>query len=112
MSYTKGGWFRNIPPATKYAVVFAGRNTHVAVVCSQGLPPEEVEANCSLIAAAPDCLEALEEFVGDVQSAHTHGDGITPDAFDLDVLREEWPDLAITYEKAVKAISKARRVRR
>lgn len=55
-NHTKGGWGRNIPPARKYAVVYAGRNTHVAVVCSQGLTDEEIEANCNLIADAPRLL--------------------------------------------------------
>lgn len=40
--------------------IFAGRNTHVArVVVDGGLTPEEIEANCNLIAAAPRLLEAL-----------------------------------------------------
>lgn len=58
--YTKGGWHRNVPPATKFPTIFAGRNTHVArVVVDGGLTPEEIEANCNLIAAAPRLLEAL-----------------------------------------------------
>jgi hypothetical protein len=58
--HTKGTWHRNVPPATKYPTIFAGRNTHVArVVVDGGLTPEEVEANCNLIAAAPRLLEAL-----------------------------------------------------
>ena len=60
-AHTKGKWHRNVPPATKYPTIFAGRNTHVArVVVDGGLPPEEVDANCDLIAAAPMLLEALE----------------------------------------------------
>lgn len=59
--HTKGPWHRNVPPATKYTTIFAGRNTHVArVVTDGGLAPEEVEANCDLIAAAPELLNALE----------------------------------------------------
>lgn len=58
--YTQGGWHRNVPPATKFPTIFAGRNTHVArVVVDGGLTPEEIEANCNLIAAAPKLLEAL-----------------------------------------------------
>ena len=57
--HTQGPWCRNISPATKYPTVFAGRCTHVAVVCTGGLPPEEVEANINLIAAAPDLLATL-----------------------------------------------------
>jgi hypothetical protein len=60
MSYTKGGWGRNIKPAAHYPVIFAGRNTHVARVISVGLTSEEIEANCDLIACAPDLLESLQ----------------------------------------------------
>jgi len=55
---TAGRWSRNIAPATRYPTIFAGRNTHVAVVRSEGLTPEEVEANCNLITAAPDLFDA------------------------------------------------------
>lgn len=58
--HTPGPWHRNVPPARKYCVVFSGRNTHVAAVKSDGLTDSEIEANCNLIAAAPDLLEALE----------------------------------------------------
>lgn len=58
-SHTPGSWHRNIPPATKYNTVFAGRNTHVCHMTVTGLPPEQVEANCSLIAAAPEVLDLL-----------------------------------------------------
>lgn len=59
-THTPGPWNRNIKPASKYTVIFAGRNTHVARVIPDGLPEEEVEANCNLIVAAPELLEALE----------------------------------------------------
>jgi hypothetical protein len=58
-AHTPGPWERNIKPATKYSTVWSGRNTHVAHVTSNGLSPEEVEANISLVAAAPDLLAAL-----------------------------------------------------
>ncbi len=58
-THTPGPWSRNIPPARKYCVVFAGRNTHVASICSASNQPDsEIEANCNLIAAAPDLLAA------------------------------------------------------
>lgn len=62
-AHTPGPWHRNIVPARKYPTIFAGRNTHVAVVQSQGLTDEEVEANCNLIAAAPELLAALQCFI-------------------------------------------------
>jgi hypothetical protein len=61
--HTKGGWSRNIKPASKYPVIFAGRNTQVAVVSTAGLSAEEIEANCNLIAAADKLLEALKELL-------------------------------------------------
>lgn len=68
MTHTSGGWNRNIKPAKKYPVVFAGRNKHVAIVCTQGLPDTEIEANCNLITAAPDMLAALKEIIRFVDS--------------------------------------------
>ena len=67
--HTEGGWHRNIPPAAKYPIIFAGRNTHVAQVLSRGLPESEIEANCNLIAAAPALLEALRDLI-DYQASH------------------------------------------
>ena len=60
-SHTPGPWHRNIPPAARYPTVWSGRNKHVAYVkTSADLTPEEIEANITLIAAAPDLLEALK----------------------------------------------------
>ena len=58
--HTPGPWHRNIKPASKYTVIFAGRNTHIARLVPDGLTDDEIEANCNLIAAAPELLEALE----------------------------------------------------
>ena len=58
--HTPGPWHRNIKPARKYAVIFAGRNTHVCVLDGIGKSDAEVEANCDLIASAPELLEALK----------------------------------------------------
>lgn len=57
--HTPGPWSRNIKPARKYTVIFSGRSTHVARVVPDGLSDEEVEANCDLIAVAPEMLAAL-----------------------------------------------------
>ena len=57
-AHTTGPWHRNIKPARKYATVF-GRNAAIAVVRSAGLTDAEVEANCDLIASAPELLAAL-----------------------------------------------------
>jgi hypothetical protein len=63
--HTPGPWNRNIPPATKYATIYSGRNTHIAYVTNSlnELSGEEVEANMNLIVAAPDLLEALETLI-------------------------------------------------
>ncbi len=58
--WTPGPWSRNIKPASKYSIVFAGRNTHIASVCSAGLTDTEVESNCNLIAAAPELYRVAE----------------------------------------------------
>ena len=58
--YTPGPWNRNIPPASKYTTIYAGRNTHIARVVTDGLSENEIEGNANLIATAPDMLSALE----------------------------------------------------
>ena len=63
MSHTPGPWDRNIKPASKYPIIFAGRNTHVAQVITRGIPDDQAEGNADLIAAAPDMLAALDAFV-------------------------------------------------
>lgn len=57
--HTPGPWHRNIPPASKYNTIFAGRNTHVCSLDRAGKSESEIEANAYLIAAAPDLLAAL-----------------------------------------------------
>jgi len=59
-AHTQGPWHRNIAPAHKYPTIFAGRNTHIAKIVSQGIGVSECEANLNLIVAAPDLLAALE----------------------------------------------------
>lgn len=73
MKITPGGWDRNIKPVTKYPIVFAGRNTHIAQIITRGIPIEQAEANCNLIAAAPDLLEAAKlmlEFYNDLSASN------------------------------------------
>lgn len=60
--FPPGPWHRNIKPAQKYPVIFAGRNTHVAIV-APGLTPEQAEAVCDLITAAPEMFAALDEAI-------------------------------------------------
>lgn len=60
MSHTAGPWHRNIKPARKYAVIFAGRNTHVATLCTAGLTDAEIEGNCDLITSAPKLCEQVQ----------------------------------------------------
>ena len=61
--HTQGEWHRNIPPASRYPTIFAGRNTHVArVIVSPGMTPEEIEANADLLTAAPDLLSEHQEW--------------------------------------------------
>jgi hypothetical protein len=60
--HTPGPWGRNIAPAWKYPIIFAGRNTHVAKLITDELPESEQEANACLIAAAPDLLEIVKAY--------------------------------------------------
>lgn len=59
--HTPGPWHRNIPPAKMYPVIFSGNNRHIAEVNIRRLTYEEIDANASLIAAAPEMLEALQK---------------------------------------------------
>ena len=63
--HTPGPWHRNIPPASKYVTIFAGRNTHV---CHLAPENEEVEANCNLIASAPELLAALRSTLSQLRT--------------------------------------------
>ena len=54
--HTKGPWSRNVPPASHYVTVWAGRNNHVGRIDTLGKSPEECEANLNLIADAPKLL--------------------------------------------------------
>lgn len=74
---------------------------------NSSLCPEVTTANQRLFVAAPVILAVLEEFVEDIETSYQHGDEF-PDGDALEMLRVEWPDLAITYEKAVKAIALAK----
>lgn len=56
--HTPGPWHRNIKPAKKYPIIFAGRNTYIANVYSEEMSTEEMEANANLVRAAPDLLKA------------------------------------------------------
>lgn len=55
---TPGSWSRNIPPASKYPTIFAGRNTHVCAVTPSN---KQVEGNCDLIAAVPEMAQLIAD---------------------------------------------------
>ena len=60
--HTPGPWHRNIRPASRYPVIFTGRNTHlITAVPARGIPDDVADANHDLICAAPDMLAALRE---------------------------------------------------
>ena len=68
--HTSGPWGRNIKPARKYSTIYAGRNTHVAHLETNGLADAEIEANANLIAAAPELLEACEAALAPSNRVH------------------------------------------
>jgi hypothetical protein len=78
--HTLGPWGRNIKPASRYPVIFAGRNTHVAQVITKGLPESECEANADLIAAAPELLAALRRIASACLLPESNGVTLTPEA--------------------------------
>lgn len=61
--HTPGPWHRNVPPAEKYSTIYCGESgniQHIAHLASKGeKTTAEMEANCNLIAAAPELLESL-----------------------------------------------------
>jgi hypothetical protein len=65
--HTPGDWHRNIKPASKYPTIFAGRNKHVCVLCTDGLTKAEIEGNADLIKEAPAMLSVLCELVNDFE---------------------------------------------
>jgi len=62
-THTPGPWHRNVPPASKYATIFAGRNNHICTLSTPSKTEGELEANADLIAAAPLLLEALKDLL-------------------------------------------------
>ena len=100
MTHTKGGWNRNIKPASKYPTIFAGRNTHVAAVKTVGLSDDvQIEANINLIVvSAPDMLEALETLYKEYDKLLLCGDCCSP------ISASEFPE----GQAALAAIRKAK----
>ena len=80
-SHTKGGWNRNIKPASRYPTIFAGRNTHVAYIATRGVTDEEAEANINLIVAAPDLLD-IALLIVDANASDEHDIKIPEDFLD------------------------------
>lgn len=97
--HTPGPWHRNIRGDGRYPTIFAGRNTHVAAASGHGkLPPDVIEANIDLIAAAPQLLDALEKMLEvQVKRRHPLGDpdeGIAYEAAAAEASAREAIDLA------------------
>ena len=88
--HTPGPW-----SSVKYTGIIAdSKNMRIARADSGG-PAEVDEANACLIAAAPELLAALKEFVADIEAIDETGACL------------DWPDLAVSYRKAKAALNKA-----
>lgn len=74
--FTPGPWHRNIPPASRYPVIFAGKSTHVAAVKSSGHDDTIIEANAHLIAAAPSLYKALHDLLNDLSALMSGSEGV------------------------------------
>lgn len=55
--HTQGFLSRNIKPASKYPILFTGRNEHMFQVCTEGKSGEEIEVNLQRLM---DCWNACE----------------------------------------------------
>ena len=80
-------------PRTGYTVK-RGDDVIVDLYHDAGWTKKEVRTHARLIAAAPDLLVALREFVADV------------DAVGVEAVGEDWPDLILTYKCAKAALAK------
>lgn len=56
---TLGRWDRNIAPASRYPIIYAGRNTHVVEIITRSITPAQAEANASLVPKAVNAIPAL-----------------------------------------------------
>lgn len=101
--YTPGPWYyrRPLHPASLFKFEVNARNNGIfkPYVCDvrslDADGQDNSEANARLIAATPDLLAALREFIADI------------DAVGLEATEDAWPDLSPTYKLALKAIAKA-----
>jgi hypothetical protein len=67
MAHTQGRLARNIPPITRYPTLYAGRNKHVCVVVTQGVNPEEAEANAERIIKCWNAHDVLMKALEDIE---------------------------------------------
>lgn len=72
---------------------------------NSSLSPEATANNARLMAAAPELLKVLAEFVEDVRVAYIGTQ--TDDQLKYSALAHQWPDLCVTYRKAKAVIAKA-----
>ena len=82
--FTPGPWHANWTRLNGKAIGFhVADETHGSIrhICefydgTEAMPPEEVEANARLIAAAPELLGVLERAIRRLEIAHANGDSI------------------------------------
>lgn len=109
-NHTPGPWHRNIKPARIYPTVWAGRNTHVAVVVrgaprgsgAETMSDEELEANINLIVAAPEILNVVREACA-IFDMNREGDEYNE--YNDDLASDLWKNEI--HEKLIAAIAKA-----
>lgn len=77
---TQGRWGRNIAPASRYPIVYAGRCTHVVEMITRSVPASEAEANTDLVVTArnelPGILARLAAVEAIVATLHKTADGV------------------------------------
>lgn len=89
-------WHYDRETEDEYAAVSDYRGNIVVYLDVPDEDDETRNAKGRLFAAAPELLSVVAEFIADVTAN-------TPQ-----LTAQEWPDLYITYQKAVKAVAKAK----
>lgn len=104
--HTQGPWIQD--PCEPHIIIPDSTDSEIggmiAEVCGDN--EEQWQANCNLIAAAPDLLAALEAFVEDVRVAYIGEQ--EPEMVDHSALMHEWPDLVRSFHIARAAIARAK----
>ena len=102
------GFYRDADLNVEMAVITATPDNKKKPLCVEvcRMKKHGSKAVLPLLAAAPDLLKVLEEFVEDVRAAYIGQQ--KPEMVNLSALYLEWPDLVQTFHNARAAIARAK----